>query len=135
MPKFKTGTDDFKKLLDEGGYFVDKSLLIKEVVDGNEVILLPRPRRFGKTLNMTMLRYFFAKSSEDHRGLFEGLEIARHPESIDAAGDLEKSTAAALQQIQEKAYDAQLLEVGVKPENIRKLAIVISGKRVKVQSA
>ena len=63
MPIFKVGTDDFKKLRDGGGYFVDKSLLIKEVLAGSDVLLLPRPRRFGKTLNLSMLRYFFEKSS------------------------------------------------------------------------
>jgi hypothetical protein len=75
MPKFRTGTDDFAKLIDQGGYFVDKSLLIRSVIEGNDVILLPRPRRFGKTLNMTMLRYFFEKTEEDKSYLFEGLEI------------------------------------------------------------
>jgi hypothetical protein len=56
MPKFRIGTDDFKELIDDGGYFVDKSLLIREIIEGSKVTLLPRPRRFGKTLNMTMLR-------------------------------------------------------------------------------
>lgn len=75
MPKFRTGTDDFKELIDDGGYFVDKSLLIREVITGSKVTLLPRPRRFGKTLNMTMLRYFFEHSAADRRGLFAGLAI------------------------------------------------------------
>ncbi len=65
MPIFKVGTDDFKKLRDDGGYFVDKSLLIKEVIAGSNALLLPRPRRFGKTLNLSMLRYFFEKSPDD----------------------------------------------------------------------
>ena len=80
MPKFKVGTDDFKKLRDSGGYFVDKSLLIKEVIDGSDVLLLPRPRRFGKTLNLSMLRYFFEKSTEDRSYLFQDLAIASMPE-------------------------------------------------------
>lgn len=69
--KFRVGTDDFKKLRDEGGYFVDKTLLIKEIIDGSDVTLFPRPRRFGKTLNMTMLKYFFERSEEDRRYLFK----------------------------------------------------------------
>ncbi len=55
MPKFRIGTDDFKKLHDQDGYFVDKTLLIKEIIDRSDVTLIPRPRRFGKTLNMTPL--------------------------------------------------------------------------------
>ena len=80
MPKFRIGTDDFKELIDEGGYFVDKSLLIQEVIEGNKVTLLSRPRRFGKTLNMTMIRYFFEKCDEDRYYLFQDFEIAKYPE-------------------------------------------------------
>ena len=80
MPIFKVGTDDFKKLRDDGGYFVDKSLLIKEVIAGSKALLLPRPRRFGKTLNLSMLRYFFEKSPEDRSYLFQDLAIASMPE-------------------------------------------------------
>ena len=58
MAKFKVGIDDFKEYCTEDGYLIDKSLLIKEVIDGSKVLLLPRPRRFGKTLNLSMLRYF-----------------------------------------------------------------------------
>jgi hypothetical protein len=58
--KLSLGTSDFKKLRENGCYYVDKSLFIKEVIDRSaEVLLLPRPRRFGKTLNLSMLRYFF----------------------------------------------------------------------------
>jgi len=82
MPKFRTGTDDFKELIDDGGYFVDKSMLIKEVIEGNKVTLLPRPRRFGKTLNMTMLRYFFEKTDDDKRALFDGLAISADADAM-----------------------------------------------------
>jgi hypothetical protein len=86
MPVFRIGADDFKKLRDNGGYFVDKSLLIKEIIEGNDVMLLPRPRRFGKTLNMTMLRYFFELSENDQRYLFENLMIAEHPDCMKHQG-------------------------------------------------
>ena len=86
MPQFRIGTDDFKKLRDENGYFVDKSLLIKEIIEGSKVTLLPRPRRFGKTLNMTMLRYFFEKTEISNSYLFEGLEIAQYPEYMKHQG-------------------------------------------------
>lgn len=53
------GVDNFEKLITRGYYFVDKSLLIKELIDRKgDVNLFTRPRRFGKTLNMSMLQYF-----------------------------------------------------------------------------
>jgi len=74
--KIPIGISDFKEIIKRYYYYVDKSLLIKEITDdGSKVILLPRPRRFGKTLNMTMLRYFFEKSEEDNSKLFEGLKV------------------------------------------------------------
>lgn len=85
-PAFRIGTDNFKNLIDEGGYFVDKSLLIKEIIEGNDVTLLPRPRRFGKTLNMTMLRYFFEKSEDDRAYLFESLKISSFPDYMKHQG-------------------------------------------------
>ena len=70
------GVDNFKKLIDKGYYFVDKSLYIKELLDmQSEVTLITRPRRFGKTLNMSMLKYFFEKTEEDNNYLFKGLKI------------------------------------------------------------
>lgn len=69
------GVDNFEKLVTNGYYFVDKTLFIRELLDmKGEVNLFTRPRRFGKTLNMSMLRYFF-EMEEDNRGLFAGTEI------------------------------------------------------------
>jgi len=81
MKKLAIGVDDFKKLRDSDAYFVDKSLLIEEIIeDRSEVLLFPRPRRFGKTLNMSMLNYFFLnKNTEENRQLFEGLAITQSP--------------------------------------------------------
>jgi hypothetical protein len=72
------GIDDFRKLRELGLEYVDKSHLIREVLDdvGVEVVLLPRPRRFGKTLNLSMLRCFLERCDEDLSPLFEGLSIA-----------------------------------------------------------
>ena len=54
------GVDNFEKLMTNGYYFVDKSLLIKDLLDKKgDVSLFTRPRRFGKTLNLSMLQYFF----------------------------------------------------------------------------
>ena len=69
------GISDFKRLIDENCYFVDKSMFIKHVWNDSNIILIPRPRRFGKTLNLSMLRYFFEKTDEDRSYLFKNLKI------------------------------------------------------------
>ncbi len=70
------GMDDFKTIISEDGYFVDKSLLIKEIIDDlSSVKLITRPRRFGKTLNLSMLKYFFEKGEDDNSFLFKNLKI------------------------------------------------------------
>ena len=69
------GTDDFRKLRENNAYYVDKTLMIKDFLKmRDEVALVARPRRFGKTLNMTMLREFF-DITKDSGELFEGLAI------------------------------------------------------------
>ena len=75
------GISDFKSLREQAYYYIDKSLMIKEVLnDPSHIILLPRPRRFGKTLNMSMLRYFFdLDEATENRALFEGLQIYDEP--------------------------------------------------------
>ncbi|MDI3480666.1 MAG: hypothetical protein PWQ97_321 [Tepidanaerobacteraceae bacterium] len=72
------GIDDFRDMIVSNGYFVDKSLFIKEIIDDiSKVKLITRPRRFGKTLNLSMLRYFFEKTGEDNSRLFKDLKIWR----------------------------------------------------------
>ena len=72
------GIDDFRSLREQGLTYVDKSHLVREVLDnGALVLLLPRPRRFGKTLAMTMLRCFFEKRAEDFSPLFADLSISQ----------------------------------------------------------
>lgn len=80
------GIADFRVLRERGLEYVDKSQLIRELVDrtGVEVALLPRPRRFGKSLNLSMLRWFFEKRDEDLWPLFDGLHIARAGEAYRA---------------------------------------------------
>ena len=69
------GTDDFERVRKNGYYYVDKTMMIKDFIEmQDEVALIARPRRFGKTLNMTMLRNFF-DITKDSRKLFEGLAI------------------------------------------------------------
>ena len=75
MIKIATGTDDFRKLREGNKYYIDKTLMIKEFIDyDDEVALITRPRRFGKTLNMTMLREFFDQFKQS-AVVFDGLAI------------------------------------------------------------
>lgn len=70
------GVENFEEIITKGYYYVDKTLLIRELIDlCGKVNLFTRPRRFGKTLNMSMLRYFFEKSQEDRSRLFAGTKI------------------------------------------------------------
>ena len=73
------GIDDFKTIIEEDYYYADKTEMIEKLLDdGAGVTLFTRPRRFGKTLNMSMLNYFFnLKNREENRKLFENLYISK----------------------------------------------------------
>jgi hypothetical protein len=78
MPlRIPIGLDDFRTLREQRLEYIDKSDLIRQLLDrpGVEVALLPRPRRFGKTLNLSMLRCYFEKRDEDLSHLFQDLSI------------------------------------------------------------
>ena len=74
------GIDDFKTIIEEDYYYADKTKMIESLLDdGAGVTLFTRPRRFGKTLNMSMLNYFFnLKNKEENRKLFENLYISKN---------------------------------------------------------
>ena len=87
--KISIGVEDFKEIIDKDGYFVDKTLMIQELLESNaKVILFTRPRRFGKTLNQFMIRRFFEDEitekgeKVDNGYLFDGLAITRCGEEI-----------------------------------------------------
>lgn len=88
------GVSDFRRLIEyrsaEGMpyLFIDKSMLVKEILDGAHVTLITRPRRFGKTLNLSLLRHFFAKivNEKPTKHLFEHLEIAQYPNYMQYQG-------------------------------------------------
>ncbi|EGN66518.1 hypothetical protein HMPREF0401_01817 [Fusobacterium animalis 11_3_2] len=79
MKRIGIGLSDFKHLIEEDFYYFDKTKFIDEVIkDGAQVKLFTRPRRFGKTLNMSMLKYFFdIKKAEENRKLFKNLYIEK----------------------------------------------------------
>ena len=71
------GIEDFERIINEDYYYVDKTMLIEKLlINRTPVTLFTRPRRFGKTLNMSMLKYFFdVKDKEENKKLFENLKI------------------------------------------------------------
>lgn len=123
--KLPIGIDNFEKMI---FYYVDKTGLISELLSNwGQVNLFTRPRRFGKSLNMSMLEQFF--SIEGEKGLFDGLQISNDTElcrvetedseigmiiELKYAGDgnLERACKKALEQIEETKYEETLLENG-----------------------
>ena len=79
MKRIGIGLSDFKELIEEDFYYFDKTKFIDEIVkDGAKVKLFARPRRFGKTLNMSMLKYFFdIKKADENKKLFKNLYIEK----------------------------------------------------------
>ena len=81
MKLIQTGIEDFKTLIDKNVYYVDKTNFISEVLY-EKVVIYTRPRRFGKTLNMSMLYYFFSNKEKENAYLFDGLNISHNEEAM-----------------------------------------------------
>ena len=81
MKRVSTGIDNFKKLIDKNYYYVDKTMFIEDVLS-DDVMLYTRPRRFGKTLNMSMLYYFFSNKEKENAYLFNGLKVSKNKEIL-----------------------------------------------------
>jgi hypothetical protein len=89
LPGIAIGESDFKRIREHRDcLYVDKTGLISTMVrDKSSVLLFTRPRRFGKTLNLSMLRYFFnCENAEENRKLFYGLDISKNPEAMKEQG-------------------------------------------------
>ena len=76
MKRIPIGIEDFRELRENNYYYIDKTAFIQDVLS-EKVALYTRPRRFGKTLNMSMLYYFFSVKEKEHAGIFENLVIAK----------------------------------------------------------
>ena len=79
MRRLPIGIEDFKELIDKEYYYVDKTMFIKDVYN-EKVVLYTRPRRFGKTLNMSMLSYFFSIKEKENAYIFDNLRIIKDHE-------------------------------------------------------
>lgn len=77
MRRLPIGNDEFREIREQDYYYVDKTMLIADfLAAGDKVTLIARPRRFGKTLNMTMIREFF-DINVDSEDIFQGLDIMK----------------------------------------------------------
>jgi len=106
MKRLPLGISDYKQIIEENYYYVDKTLLIKELLDIRAgVMLLPRPRRFGKTLNLSMLRYFFEKTDKDTTHLFTSTAIWQYEEYRKFQGQY-PVISVTFKDVKEKTWDS-----------------------------
>ena len=104
------GVSDFKMLRAKENYFIDKSLFIKDIIDNqSSVALITRPRRFGKTLNMSMLRYYFDCTHKYNKELFEDLKIMEQEEKYTSKFGYYPVIYITLKDVQGKNYENMLL--------------------------
>lgn len=113
--QFPVGYDDFGKVIEKGLTFVDKSLLIKEMIDDRqtEVSVILRPRRFGKTFNLSMLRHFLAAEvyGKKTQGMFDNLKIAQFGNEYLQHQGKYPVVAVTLKDIKETDFDAARLHL------------------------
>ena len=104
------GISDFKNLRLRKNYFIDKSLYIKDIIDNQSgVILITRPRRFGKTLNMSMLRYYFDIKGKDNKELFKDLKIMEQDENYTSKLGYYPVIYLTLKDVNDRNFDNMLL--------------------------
>ena len=106
------GVSDFKMLRLKDNYFIDKSLFIKHIIDNrSSVALITRPRRFGKTLNMSMLRYYFDCTQKNSKELFKGLKIMEQQEEYTSKQGYYPCIYMTLKDVTERNYENMLLRL------------------------
>ena len=104
------GVSDFKMLRVKDNYFIDKSLYIKHIIDNqSSVALITRPRRFGKTLNMSMLRYYFDCNVHNNKELFKGLKILEEEEKYTSKLGYYPVIYITLKDVNDENYENMLL--------------------------
>ena len=112
MKKIGIGESDFKGLRIRDNYYIDKTMYIKDIIDNeSRVILITRPRRFGKTLNMSTLKYYFDCTKKDSKSLFEGLKILDQEEKYTSKLGYYPVIYITLKDVQDVNYDNMLLDM------------------------
>ena len=106
------GVSDFKKMRVKDYFYVDKSLFIKNVIDNkSEIALITRPRRFGKTLNMSMLKYYFDCTCKDSKELFKGLKIMEQDKKYTEKLSYYPVIYITLKDVQDTNYENMILSL------------------------
>ena len=106
MKLLPTGIENFKTMIDKSAYYVDKTNFIEDVLS-EQVVLYTRPRRFGKTLNMSMLYYFFSIKEKENAYLFDGLNISKNKEALKHQNKY-PTIFISLKEMKNLTFDAQI---------------------------
>lgn len=106
MKLLPTGIENFKMMIDKSAYYVDKTNFIEDVLN-EQVVLYTRPRRFGKTLNMSMLYYFFSIKEKENSYLFDGLNISKNKNALKVQNKY-PTIFISLKEMKSLTFDAQI---------------------------
>lgn len=106
MKLLPTGIENFKMMIDKSAYYVDKTNFIEDVLN-EQVVLYTRPRRFGKTLNMSMLYYFFSIEEKENSYLFDGLNISKNKNALKVQNKY-PTIFISLKEMKSLTFDAQI---------------------------
>ena len=106
MKLLPTGIENFKTVIDKSAYYVDKTNFIEDVLN-EQVVSYTRPRRFGKTLNMSMLYYFFSIKEKENSYLFDGLNISKNKNALKVQNKY-PTIFISLKEMKSLTFDAQI---------------------------
>lgn len=106
MKLLPTGIENFKTMIDKSAYYVDKTNFIEDVLN-EQVVSYTRPRRFGKTLNMSMLYYFFSIKEKENSYLFDGLNISKNKDALKHQNKY-PTIFISLKEMKSLTFDAQI---------------------------
>lgn len=106
MKLLPTGIENFKTMIDKSAYYVDKTNFIEDVLN-EQVGSYTRPRRFGKTLNMSMLYYFFSIKEKENAYLFDGLNISKNKDALKHQNKY-PTIFISLKEMKNLTFDAQI---------------------------
>lgn len=106
MKLLPTGIENFKTMIDKSAYYVDKTNFIEDVLN-EQVVLYTRPRRFGKTLNMSMLYYFFSIKEKENAYLFDSLNISKNKDALKHQNKY-PTIFISLKEMKSLTFDAQI---------------------------
>lgn len=105
MKLLPMGIENFKTMIDKSAYYVDKTNFIEDVLN-EQVVSYTRPRRFGKTLNMSMLYYFFSINEKENSYLFDGLNISKNKDALKVQNKY-PTIFISLKEMKSLTFDAQ----------------------------